>query len=115
MPRDREYLREILEAIDSILEILSFADFDRLMQTRYLRSAILHELTVIGEASARLPDDLHTRYPDVPWPDIIGLRHVIVHGYFTIDWNRLWMTITLRVPEFRPHVVEILDTEFSGS
>jgi uncharacterized protein with HEPN domain len=55
MPRDVEYLREILEAIDSIQDVLSFADFDRLMQTRYLRSAILHELTVIGEACARLP------------------------------------------------------------
>jgi uncharacterized protein with HEPN domain len=43
MPRDVEYLREILEAIDSIQDVLSFADFDRLMQTRYLRSAILHE------------------------------------------------------------------------
>lgn len=111
MPRDPEYLREILEAIDSIQEVLSFADFDRLMSTRYLRSAILHELTVIGEASARLPDELHAGYPDVPWPDIIGLRHVIVHGYFTINWDRLWQTITTRVPEFRPRVVAMLAAE----
>jgi uncharacterized protein with HEPN domain len=112
MPRDPEYLREILEAIDSIQEVLSFADFDLLMRTRYLRSAILHELTVIGEGSARLPDELHARYPDVPWSDIIGLRHVIVHGYFTVDWDRLWRTITVRVPELRPHIVAILAAEF---
>ncbi len=113
MPRDAEYLQEILDAIDSIQAVVAFADFDRVMRTRYLQSALLHELTVIGEACDRLPDTLHARYPDIPWADIIGLRHIIVHGYFVIDWERLWMTVTTRVPELRPRIVAVLTAEYS--
>ncbi|NJN92854.1 MAG: DUF86 domain-containing protein [Anaerolineales bacterium] len=56
---------------------------------------MLQKLIVIGEAVARLPDDFRNRYPDVEWPKIVGLRNIIVHGYFSIKdtrWFRNWLT-----------------------
>ncbi len=42
---------------------------------------VLHYLRIIGEAMTRLSEDLRRAHPEVPWRQVIGMRHVIVHGY----------------------------------
>ena len=69
------------------------------MASDLLRSAILHKLTIIGEAANRLTPELKVTYPDVPWRNIVAFRNVIVHAYFTIDWDVVWVAATVRVPE----------------
>jgi uncharacterized protein with HEPN domain len=113
-PRKPDYLLHILEAADSVADILRQYDYEQVSRTRLLRSALMFEAIVIGEASAHLSAGLHARYADVPWSDIIGLRHVIVHGYFAIDWNRLWGVLTNRVPVLRNRVAIIVATEYPG-
>jgi hypothetical protein len=44
-------------------------------------------LTVIGEAISRLSVELRERHPEVPWRQIIAVRHRIVHAYFDLDWQ----------------------------
>ncbi|MGE5567706.1 MAG: DUF86 domain-containing protein [Rhodospirillales bacterium] len=41
--------------------------------------AVAQKLTIIGEAVARLSPEITTRYSSVPWPDIVGLRNILVH------------------------------------
>jgi Protein of unknown function DUF86 len=55
-------------------------------------ASILHHLTVIGEAISRLPVELRERHPEVPWRQIIAVRHRIVHsrnGVSRLD-ERIW-------------------------
>ena len=78
-------------------------------------AAVLHHLTVIGEAISRLSVDLRERHPHVPWRQIIAVRHRIVHAYFDLDWQILWDAATIDIPELRRQVREILTTEFSES
>lgn len=110
--RDLEYLFEILEAAEAVADILADSTYDQVLNTRRLRSALMFEMMVIGEASRHLSPELHERHDDIPWSDIVGLRHVIVHGYFTVDWNRLWAVLTNRVPVLREQVRNILNDEF---
>ncbi len=77
--------------------------------------AVLHHLTVIGEAVSRLSVELRGRYPDVPWRQIIAVRHRIVHAYFDLDWQILWDAAVEDVPELRRQVLDILTTEFLES
>ena len=47
---------------------------------RMLNLALVRLVEVIGEAAFSLPDELRTRYPDVPWGKIAGIRHRLIHG-----------------------------------
>ena len=75
---------------------------------RLKRYAILHCLTLIGEASARIEKLGATGLPDLPWPAMRGLRNVIVHEYEDVDTARIWRIVV----EELPIVIEKLDPLF---
>ena len=50
-----------------------------------------------------------------PWRQIIAVRNRIVHAYFDLDWQILWITANVDVPELQAQIVEILTMEFSQS
>ena len=54
---------------------------------------MVRHLQIIGEAVGHLSEDARARYPDVPWRSIIGMRHVLVHGYFEVDLDLIWLVI----------------------
>jgi uncharacterized protein with HEPN domain len=50
-----------------------------------LLSACCYQIAVIGEAMKRLSPALRTKYPEVPWKDIAGMRDRLIHGYDSVD------------------------------
>jgi uncharacterized protein with HEPN domain len=80
-----------------------------------LTAAVLHHLTVIGEAMSRLSVELRERHPEVPWRKIIAARHRIVHAYFDLDWQILWDAAISDVPELQRRILEITAIEFPES
>lgn len=73
--------------------------------------AAAYEISIIGEAAARIPDDVRARYPHVPWDKMQAIRNVIVHEYFRLDVGILWQTITQNLPPLAPMLREILEQE----
>jgi uncharacterized protein with HEPN domain len=63
----------------------------------------------IGEAARRLPPELQALAPDIPWPQIIGMRNVLVHGYFDIDTEIVWQAVTRDLPRLKPQAQHLLD------
>ncbi len=112
MRRERLFLQDILAAADAIVEFTQGQSAESLIGNRLVRSAVVHQLTIIGEAVAHLPPDLRERYPQVPWADIKAFRNLIVHHYFGIDWEEVWLSATVRAPVLRSQVAEILRAEF---
>jgi len=55
---------------------------------------------------------LRERYPEIPWADIKGLRNIVVHNYFGIDWAEVWSAATMDVPLLRDQVTGILTQEW---
>lgn len=70
---------------------------------------------MIGEAVTRLSVELRGRHGDVPWRQIVAVRHRIVHAYFDLDWQILWDSATGDIPELHRRVLDILEKEFSDS
>lgn len=62
---------------------------------------MLHELTVVGEAAARISTETRAAHPSVPWADVIGFRNIAIHAYFAVDWGIVWATATRDLPELR--------------
>jgi len=109
----KERLRDILEAIAAIERYLNRdkAAFERdeLLQTWFLQ-----HLQIIGEAARALPDEVRALASDIPWPKIIGMRNVLVHGYFEIDTDIVWEAASRDVPSLKPAVERLLDTLEKG-
>lgn len=61
-------------------------------------------LEIIGEAANRVPKDVQTQFPQIPWPAIIGMRNILVHAYDSIDPAKLWQAATVSVPELLKHL-----------
>jgi uncharacterized protein with HEPN domain len=71
------------------------SDLDR---ERMLELALVRLVQIVGEAASRISDTTRTKCPSIPWPQIIGMRNRLVHGYETVDLNVLWDTIADDLP-----------------
>lgn len=112
MRPDALYLRDMIEAADSIIASTRDVTFEQFATQRSLRGTPLYEFIVIGEAASKLSADLRARHPSVPWADIIAFRNVVAHGYFALQWERVWLTIVHRVPILRAQIAAIVAAEF---
>lgn len=113
MRPEKLYLTDILEAAQAIRRFVRGADFDEFEQNEMMNSAVLQKLTVIGEAAARLPKEFTSRFPEIPWADIVAFRNIAVHEYFAIRWDMVWIAATEEVPVLKEQVEKILREEFA--
>ena len=65
---------------------------------RMLALAIVKCIEIVGEAAGGISQESRERFDNVPWADIVGMRHRLVHAYFDIDLDRVWDTITDDLP-----------------
>ncbi len=104
----RERLQDILDAIAAIEryreEGKEVFDQSELLQVWFLR-----HLQIIGEAARALPDEVRVLAPDIPWSKVIGMRNILVHGYFQIDTEIVWNAVQRDVPELKAAVQKLLD------
>jgi uncharacterized protein with HEPN domain len=112
MRPEASFLRDILSACDKIQAIVAASSEEQFLQDEVKSAAVLHHLTVIGEAIGRVPLELRERYPEVPWHQIIAVRHRIVHAYFDLDWQILWDATLEDIPDLRRWILNILAVEF---
>jgi len=68
-------------------------------------------LQVIGEAVKNLPEEIREDYPDIPWRKVAGMRDRLIHGYFTVDFYKVWETIKRDLPPLKKIISEILKYE----
>ena len=107
MRRDRERL---LDVQDSITRIEEYASRGReaFEQDNLIQTWMLHHLQIIGEACRAISPHFRARHPGVPWTKIIGLRSILVHHYFEIDVDIVWLAVERDIPESKEKVKVIL-------
>ena len=113
--RDESLLLEMLDSAQVVEEAVEDIDIEEFITARIFRGGNLYEMMIVGEAANHLSPEIRARHPHVPWRDIIGFRHVIVHGYAGLTWERVWETVSLNVPQLRAHIQAILAAEFPDS
>ena len=115
MPRrDDLYLVDIVEAaeaIQSFLARLGSQDRQAFVEDDLVRSAVLQKLSVIGEAAARVSDETRTAHPEIPWHQARGMRNLLVHAYFSVDWDTVWTTANEDVPTLAAQVSALIDSD----
>jgi len=93
-----EYLSDMRDAIHAAREFSRDVTFDEFRGNREKQFAIIHALEVIGEAAKQVPAPVRDEYPDIPWRDIAGMRDRLIHGYFSVNLERLWNTVQEDLP-----------------
>jgi uncharacterized protein with HEPN domain len=99
MRSDDLRLRDVIDAGRATQRFLEGRSREDVDTDPLLRAALLHEITVIGEAARALSDVTRRRYPSVPWQDMTGMRNWIAHAYRRVDSDELWRTVTVDIPE----------------
>jgi len=108
MKDDKIFLLHILEAIEKIEKFVKDVDYDDFLENDLVQSAVIRQIEIIGEAASKLSSNLRKKYSEIPWQDIIGMRHKLIHGYFGVDVDVVWETIKKDVPKLKKDVERIL-------
>lgn len=92
--RDIERLRHINECIGHVMNFLEGKSFEEMRSDMMCFHAVVYNIMIIGEAANMLTKDFRLEHPEVPWRDIIDMRNVLVHGYYTVSPQFVWETYT---------------------
>jgi uncharacterized protein with HEPN domain len=91
-------LRDMLDAAQAAVRVLGGHSAEELEVTEVLALAVSHAVEIVGEAASRLSRSFCDAHPQIPWSEITGMRHRIVHDYFAVDYQRLWDTVRGDLP-----------------
>ena len=92
-------IADIRSCLLSVAEYIRGLNRDACLQDRKTIDAVTRNLEIIGEAARQLADEDRAKYPQIPWAQIVGLRHRIVHDYFGIDTELIWEVASKDAPE----------------
>lgn len=73
-----------------------------------LQDGVIRQIQIIGEAAKRVAPVVSSKYSDIPWRDIAGMRDKLVHDYFGVDVEMVWVTATVDLPELKKQIAQIL-------
>lgn len=104
-----DYVQDILDAINKIEEFIFGMTFEQFNRDEKTVFATIRAFEVIGEATNKLPSEIRSRYPDISWQDITGMRNKLIHEYFGVDTEVVWKTIKEDLPNFKSVIVKILE------
>jgi len=101
------YVNDILESIKRIENYTIDLSYEDFIENDLVRDAVLRNLEVIGEAAKSIPDEVRDQYPDVPWRRIVGLRNIVIHEYFGVDFENIWKIVKENIPEVKPFIKQV--------
>ena len=102
-----DVLQDILDAIADIEMFTAEVDFEAFRHNREKVLAVVKAIEILGEAVKKIPDDIRSLYPQIPWKAIAGMRDVLVHEYWGIDLNVVWATVQEGIPPLKITILEI--------
>ncbi len=94
----RLFVRHMLDHAREAVEMASSRSRTDLDADRLFNLALVRLVEVVGEAAARVPEEFRRRYPEVPWRDVSDLRNRLIHGYDSVDFDRLWAIVAGDIP-----------------
>ena len=102
------YLDDIVEAAKRIARYSKGMTVEKLKKDTLILDAIVRNLEIIGEAAKNIPRQIKEKYPEVEWKKIAGLRDILAHEYFGIDFEVVWDIVMNKLPILKMQIKHIL-------
>lgn len=104
------FLAHIIESIELIEEYSKNVTQTQFQKDSSLQDAIIRRLEIIGEAVKNLPTSFKSKYPDVPWKQIAGMRDILIHEYFDVDLILTWKVVKKELKIIKRKISNILSS-----
>jgi uncharacterized protein with HEPN domain len=104
------FLKHIRDSITDIENYTQDVDLQSFLTytNKEKQDAVVRRIEIIGEAVRNLPEDFRQEHPEVPWHQIAGMRHKLVHEYFGVDLELVWQVVRHDLGLLKKHVEELL-------
>jgi uncharacterized protein with HEPN domain len=102
------YLWDILQNMQDAEEFIQGLSYDQFASDKKTFNAVVRCIEVIGEATKHVPDGIRSKYPAVPWKEMAGMRDKVIHFYFGVDREAVWLAVKERIPALKPVIRQIL-------
>jgi len=107
---DQTSLKDMLNHAQEAVELLGHASPEELAANRVIQLALTRLVEIIGEAANRVSQETRQQNGEIPWPQIIGMRNRLIHGYDVVDYDLLWHTITTDLPPLITALKNVIET-----
>jgi len=108
---DEVRLRHMLDAVRDAVSFATGTQRDTLDTNRMLTLSLVKCIEIVGEAAGRISDEVRKRDPQIPWRDIINMRHHLIHAYYDVNLDIVWETVTVDLPPLIASLENILAPE----
>lgn len=106
---DKQRLLHIKDAIAEIEAYTNNTDLKNFLSNSMMRFACVKQIEIIGEAANLITPETKALFSDMEWKQIVGMRHILVHEYFGIDFDLIWQVIIKDLPVLRQKVTTVLE------
>jgi uncharacterized protein with HEPN domain len=110
-PDNSVFLKHIFDSCLKVEKFVGNLSYEQFLKDEKTVSAVLRELSVIGEAARKTSDNFRLKNSLIPWENIFGMRNKIIHDYMGVQLSVVWQTAKEDVPELRTLVEEILKND----
>lgn len=96
--RDLTRFQHMLEAAQAAIDHLNNRKREDLDRDRLLINGVIRELEILGEAASQITAETRSHYQSLPWREMIGMRNRLIHAYFDIDHQAVWLVVKEHLP-----------------
>lgn len=107
--KDRGRLEHMLAAIANVEEFTQGITLDDFVKSKVLFFAVVKNIEIVGEATYMLTKEFKQSHQSIPWLVIEKMRHVLVHGYYTVSPEKVWNTVQEDLPILKEQIVALLN------
>lgn len=96
------YIMDILENMELAEDFVKGMDYEEFISDKKTNYAVTRCIEIMGEAAKHVPEGVRKKYSEIPWKDIAGMRDKIIHMYFRVSLEKVWLVLKEDIPELKP-------------
>lgn len=107
---DLAFLHHMLDASQKAMSFVEGCEKSDFESDEMLQLAAVRLIEIIGEASCKISPQTRNMKPEIPWVAIAGTRNRLIHGYFNVDLDIVWVILTNNLPLLEQNLTDLIAT-----
>lgn len=103
------FAKDLLESIEKAEEFVGTMSYESFAQDERTVYAVIKCIEIIGEAAKHIPKSVRNKFTGIPWKDMSGMRDKVVHLYFGIKLDLVWLAVKEELPGIKPDIKRLVE------
>ncbi len=108
MDRDAALILDMALAASDAVSFIEGLDETTFLRSRLHQNAVIRALEVVGEAAGKVSAAFRDTHPNIPWREMIGMRHRLIHGYAEVRLDVVWAVVHEHLPSLLSQLEPLL-------